>query len=40
MEERMNLYCGMGISSAVYNYGEKALEKLIDRFAEIDKVAE
>ena len=40
MEERMNLYSGMGISSAVYNYGEKALEKLIDRFAEIDKVAE
>ena len=40
MEERMNLYSGMGISSAVYNYGEDVLMNLADRFAAIDKVAE
>ena len=30
----------MGISPAVYNYGEEALKKLKDRFAQIDKIAE
>ena len=40
MEELLELYSEMGISPGVYNYGEKVLEKLKDRFAEIDKVAE
>ena len=40
MEELMNLYSQMGISPAVYSYGEAALQKLTDRFAAIDKVAE
>jgi len=40
MEDLLALYGGMGISPAVYNYGEAALKKLQARFAEIDKVAE
>ena len=40
MEDLLELYGGMGISPAVYNYGEAALKKLQARFAEIDKVAE
>ena len=40
MEELINLYNEMGISPAVYNYGEKTLDKLKDRFAQIDKIAE
>ena len=40
MEELLELYNGMGISPAVYQYGEKALEKLKDRFDAIDKIAE
>ena len=40
MEDLLDLYGGMGISPAVYNYGEAALKKLQARFAEIDKVAE
>lgn len=40
MKQLQALYGQMGISPAVYKYGEKALAKLGDRFAEIDKVAE
>ena len=40
MEQLLNLYAQMGISSAVYSYGEQTLEKIRDRFAQIDKVAE
>ena len=40
MEELLELYNTMGISPAVYNYGEEALEKLKNRFAQIDKIAE
>ena len=40
MEELLELYSGMGISHAVYNYGEAALKKLEERFAAIDKIAE
>ena len=40
MEELLELYNEMGISPRVYAYGEKVLDKLKDRFAEIDKVAE
>ena len=40
MEQLLNLYAQMGISSAVYAYGEQTLEKIRDRFAAIDKVAE
>ena len=40
MEELLELYQTMGISPAVYAYGERALENLQDRFAAIDKIAE
>ena len=40
MNSLLELYNGMGISPAVYNYGEKALEKLTERFAKIDQIAE
>ena len=40
MEELLELYNTMGISPAVYHYGESVLEKLKDRFAHIDMVAE
>ena len=40
MEELKNLYSEMGISPAVYEYGEKALKKLDERFKQIDKIAE
>ena len=40
MEQLLNLYETMGISPAVYAYGEKTLERIKDRFAAIDKVAE
>ena len=36
----MELYERMGISPGVYAYGEKILDKLADRFAAVDKVAE
>ena len=40
MEELLELYNTMGISQGVYQYGEQALERLQDRFAQIDKIAE
>jgi len=40
MEELLELYNTMGISPGVYAYGEKTLEHLKERFAEIDKIAE
>ncbi len=40
MKELLNLYEEMGVSQAVYAYGEKALDKLKERFAEIDRIAE
>ncbi len=40
MEQLLELYNGMGISPAVYHYGEAALERLKERFAQIDRVAE
>ena len=40
MEELLNQYQAMGISPAVYEYGEKALARLAERFAQIDRVAE
>jgi len=40
MEELLELYNTMGISSGVYAYGEKTLENLKERFAQIDKIAE
>lgn len=40
MEKLLDLYNRMGISPAVYEYGEKALDKLTERFAEIDQIAE
>ena len=40
MEELIEFYQQMGVSPAVYAYGEAALEKLAERFAQIDKIAE
>ena len=40
MEKLLELYETMGISPAVYAYGEKRLASLTDRFAAIDQVAE
>ena len=35
-----NVFAQLGISDAVYNYGEKVLEGLRERFSEIDKTTE
>ena len=40
MKEITELYQQMGISPAVYEYGEKAITRLKDRFETIDKIAE
>jgi len=40
MEQLLELYQTMGISPAVYAYGEAALERLKERFEVIDKIAE
>lgn len=40
MREITELYNSMGISTAVYEYGEKIIKKLSERFALIDQVAE
>lgn len=40
METVMELYNAMGISPAVYQYGERTISRLQERFAEIDQVAE
>ena len=40
MNELLELYSQMGISPGVYAYGEKTIEKLTQRFAEIDQIAE
>ena len=40
MNDTMQLYSSMGISPAVYEYGQKTLDKLKERFDAIDLVAE
>ena len=40
MDQLTQMYQNLGISPAVYAYGEKTLEKIKDRFAAIDQVAE
>ena len=40
MKELTEIYESMGISPAVYQYGEEAIARLKDRFEAIDKVAE
>ena len=40
MEELLEMYQTMGISPAVYAYGESAIERLKARFDAIDKIAE
>jgi len=40
MEELLEMYQTMGISPAVYAYGEKAIANLKERFEAIDKIAE
>ena len=38
MEQLENLYEAMGISPAVYRYGEKTIARLRQRFDEIDRI--
>ena len=40
MNDMMQLYLNMGISPAVYTYGEAAIARIRDRFDEIDRIAE
>ena len=40
VEELINMYMEIGVSPGVYAYGEKALERLKERFAAIDAIAE
>jgi len=40
MEQLIEFYQQLGVSPAVYNYGEAALDRLKERFDEIDKIAE
>ena len=40
MNELLELYMTMGISPAVYHYGENAIANLRERFEKIDKIAE
>ena len=40
VEDLINMYMEMGVSPGVYAYGEKALERLKERFAAIDAIAE
>ncbi len=40
MEKLTELYLTMGVSPAVYHYGEQTLQRLQERFAAIDQVAE
>ncbi|MBO5954316.1 MAG: methionine gamma-lyase family protein [Oscillospiraceae bacterium] len=40
MEQLLDFYEQLGVSRAVYGYGEAALERLKDRFDAIDKIAE
>ena len=39
MEKLVEFYSEIGISPAVYRYGEKTLDSLKDRFEEIDRIA-
>ena len=40
MEQLLEFYGTLGVSPAVYGYGEAVLEKLRERFEKIDKIAE
>ena len=40
MNEAKKIYADLGISEAVYTYGEEILSSLKERFEEIDRVAE
>ena len=40
MQQLTSLYEQMGISHEVYEYGEATIQKLAERFAEIDRIAE
>lgn len=40
MDGITELYNQMGLSPAVYEYGERTIEQLADRFSEIDQIAE
>ena len=40
MSNLLELYESLGISPAVYEYGQTVLQRLQDRFSEIDQVAE
>ena len=38
MQQLTSLYEQMGISHEVYEYGEATIQKLAERFAEIDRI--
>ena len=40
MEKLMEFYAQMGVSPAVYQYGEKTIKNLKERFEQIDRIAE
>ena len=40
MEKLVEFYAELGVSPAVYEYGEKAIASLRERFEAIDKIAE
>ena len=40
MNDMLNMYSDMGISPAVYAYGEATISRLKERFEAIDQVAE
>ena len=40
MDKLIEFYAEIGISPAVYQYGERALDRLRERFEEIDRIAE
>ncbi|WMC92757.1 methionine gamma-lyase family protein [Kineothrix sp. MB12-C1] len=40
MSETMEMYEALGISKVVYSYGEKIWKELIQRFEEVDRIAE
>ena len=38
--ELLQMYESLGLSKAVYEYGEQVLASLTERFAQVDRVAE
>ena len=40
MQDIVNMYATMGVSKAVYEYGEETLKRLQNQFEKIDRIAE